>query len=219
MTRMHVLDPAEVRELLLRSGLTGLTIWPEWTWAIDLPTPLAKRVENRGWAPPGRYLAPHRALLAIHAGAHIGGRKGLPARREGLFSVATMARHAGLIASLPARGPAQFIPGLHGRARDVDLDVYDVLDHGTVSTADRPVVTSAIIGIARLTHVIPPGQEERNRDLRETGGVYGWKVPDLHGWVFDYCPLTEPVPHARGEQGLWRVSDDQVRRIAARVAA
>lgn len=219
VNRARLLDPAEVLRALERDRLMAITLWPEWAWAIDLPSTLAKRVENRDWAPPGRYLAPHRALLAIHAGAHIGGRKGLPARREGLLSVAMMARCAGLIASTPARGKAQFIPGLHGQARDLDLELYDVLDHGTVSTARRPVVTSAIIGIARLTHVIPPGEEERNRDLRETGGVYGWKVPDLHGWVFDYCPLTEPVPHARGEQGLWRVSDDQVRRIAARVAA
>jgi len=208
MTRMHVLDPAEVRELLLHSGLTGLTIWPEWTWAIDLPTPLAKRVENRGWAPPRRFVGTggRGALLAIHAGAHVGGRPGIPARREGLLSVCHMARRAGCI------------PRLVGDERDPGIELHDMLGNVKVDTTARPIVTRGIVGVARLTRVMVPGVEETNRDLRETGGVFGWKVPDAHGWVFKYLSLAEPVP-CSGAQGLWEVPAHLVGAVAERVAA
>lgn len=207
MTRMHVLDPAEVRELLLRSGLTGLTIWPEWTWAIDLPTPLAKRVENRGWTPPRRFVGAggRGALLAIHAGAHVGGRPGIPARREGLLSVCHMARRAGCI------------PRLVGDERDPGIEIHDVLGNVKVDTTARPIVTRGIV-VARLTRVMVPGVEETNRDLRETGGVFGWKVPDAHGWVFNYLSLAEPVP-CSGAQGLWEVPAHLVGAVAERVTA
>lgn len=206
--RRNVLDAAEVRELLLRSGLTGLTVWPEWVWAIDLPTPLAKRVENRGWAPPRRFVGAggRGALLAIHAGANIGGRPGAPARREGLLGVCHMARRAGCI------------PRAFGTEREPHIEFHDLVGQVKVDTATRPIVKSAIVGVARLTRVMPPGVEELNRDLRETGGVFGWKVPEAVGWVFDYLSLVEPVP-CSGARGLWEVPRHLVHALVERVAA
>ena len=58
-----------------------LTLWPEWAHAI---THLGKRVENRGWKRDSMI----GEDLAIHAGAKIGGHRGVS---EGLLEVEWMA--------------------------------------------------------------------------------------------------------------------------------
>lgn len=63
----------------------ALTLWPEWTWAV---AHFGKDIENRSWAPPARIIG---QWLAIHAGAHIGGRKGDAACLEGLTDLREMA--------------------------------------------------------------------------------------------------------------------------------
>lgn len=69
--------------------LRALTLWPEWAWAIHA---LDKRVENRTWRIP-------RGWVAIHAGAHLGGRPGEPALLEAMRALATMSFCAGWEAS------------------------------------------------------------------------------------------------------------------------
>lgn len=76
-------------DLRQRGVIQALTIWPEWVWAIMF---LDKDREYRGWHPPKDLIGKR---LAIHAGANIGGRKGMKARSEGLEAVARMARRAG----------------------------------------------------------------------------------------------------------------------------
>ena len=53
--------------------MKALTLWPEWAALIAHGL---KPVENRGWK------LPEGERIAIHAGAHIGGRKGRPALEE-----------------------------------------------------------------------------------------------------------------------------------------
>mgnify|MGYP001611414700 FL=1 len=73
-------------------------------------------------------------------------------------------------------------------------------------------MTRAIIGLFRVTELVRPG-----RTLPRPG-VSGWKVPEAWGWVFDYVPLTEPVP-CQGAQGLWVVGADTAAQVRERVAA
>ncbi len=88
--------------------MKALTLWPEWAWAIEH---LGKRVENRIWVPSPGQLKPGD-WLAIHAGAHIGGRKGIPAMRKAAVRLANTANDAGCWTSLQpldliaSRGPA-----------------------------------------------------------------------------------------------------------------
>lgn len=216
--RRHTLNPEEVYTTLARRRcLDCITLWPEWAWAIDLPTEAAKRIENRGSEPWRRFLPPNGALLAIHAGAYIGGRKGAPATDEGLRSVAGMAEAAGF--------SVRYFADYGGSNRVYGIDVFDCLGQrgfitfeppGGLTRAVRPIVTSAIVGLARLTRTWAPGVWETNRDLRATGGVFGWKVPDAWGWQFDYLSLREPVP-CKGAQGIWQADRDTFAAVLSRV--
>lgn len=66
--------------------MRALTLWPEWAALIAHGL---KPVENRGWK------LPEGKRIAIHAGAHIGGRKGFPARMEADHAVYWTAIAAG----------------------------------------------------------------------------------------------------------------------------
>ena len=73
----------------------ALTLWPEWAFAICR---LGKDVENRGEGlsrQAKRALLKPEARLLIHAGAHIGGRKGNIAKREAVENIEGMAEGSG----------------------------------------------------------------------------------------------------------------------------
>lgn len=109
--------------------LRALTLWPEWAWAIHA---LDKRVENRSWRIP-------RGWVAIHAGAHLGGRPGVPALLEAMRALATMSLRAGWQVS-EREGFA-----LHKRGRAVCVP--------TVATW----TTRAILGLAHFDGTLPRG--------------------------------------------------------------
>lgn len=71
------------------ADLRALTLWPEWAYAI---AHLGKRAENRGWTPPASIIGQR---IAVHAGAHIGGRQGRVATAEAVDAVLCMAARAG----------------------------------------------------------------------------------------------------------------------------
>ena len=176
----------------------ALTLWPEWAWAIDLPHPLAKRVENRGYA------LPIGVWIYLHAGKHIGGRPGRPSLESGLRAVERMARDAGLKATT-------FLGYRDGGAIAVDRHVHTFgaaeINPLTPGSVRRPIVTSAILGRFRVLRVLPPGVVE------DTEGVRGWKVPDSYGNVFEYQRLNQPIP-CKGAQGLWRLPVEVEMEIA-----
>ncbi|MCG3768581.1 MAG: hypothetical protein JW394_0695 [Nitrospira sp.] len=72
--------------------MRALTLYPEWAWAVCR---LGKRIENRE-RPAEFYGFQIGERFAIHAGAHIGGRKGRVSREEGLLAVTHAAKAAGL---------------------------------------------------------------------------------------------------------------------------
>lgn len=195
------------------SGL-ACTLWPEWAWAIDaIPAPLAKRVENRA-GPPWRRLV-GGPWIALHAGAHVGGRKGWPAHREGIHGVAYMANLAGCATGVMVDGPDFWQIVVHARGMPVqasDPETSAIATHGLTSTDgtvklsprpednERPIVTSAILGLFRVKSILPPGQAS------DADGIRGWKIPEACGWVLDYRRLPEPIP-CSGAQGFWDVQD------------
>lgn len=182
----------------MSTDLLALTLWPEWAWAIDLPFLLAKRVENRGWAPPAELVGPAAPWIALHAGKEIGGAAGAVHTVEGLSAVWSMAERSGLEAQVRFGGP------LDSWALRVWRGKRSVQAQNNWSRPNRPDVeirpirTSAIIGLIRVVRVLRPGEEG------DEPGVRGWKVPDAYGWVFHYRPLKSPVS-AAGKQKLWKV--------------
>ena len=154
----------------------ALTLWPEWAWAICY---LDKLVENRGWAPPESLIGQR---IAIHAGAHIGGRKGKFARAEGVEAVLTTAVHAGWEIS------EQFVRG---------HDIFVEMRKGAPLVEFNPgkITTGAIVAHARLAQV-------REGDPDEHSGWYfgpcGWRIEDV-------VVLAEPIPMS-GAQGLWELA-------------
>lgn len=184
--------------------MLALTLWPEWAWAIDLPKedgtgyhPLAKRVENREWE------IPLSQWIALHAGKYIGGRKGRVASDEGCESVSLMGQRAGFqtqcITDRKDGGLVILHPFVGSWGVATALSVHDGL-------IMRPIVTSAIIGLFRVTRYVEPGD---NRPLPD--GIRGWKVPDAVGNVFEYKRLNSPVPCV-GHQKLWTLPDNILAR-------
>ncbi len=168
--------------------MLALTLWPEWAWAI---THLDKRVENR--SPAFAAQIARRVgdgWLAIHAGKSIGGRPGKGATKNGLFGVKNMA--------LRTIWDCYSYPGTFGFVPQDDLRAPQV-----TLTADT-VSTSAIVALARIGEVLPPGVKAP------------WKVTESAAiQLSDVVVLPEPI-RCKGAQGLWTVPteiEDQIRTI------
>ncbi len=166
--------------------MKAITLWPEWSWAFSR---LDKMVENRGWMhglPPGE-------LLAIHAGAYIGGRKGLVARDEGMAALVSQARLARWQISGPTwkLGSTTRIIQKPGRE-----DVW---------IGGPAIRTSAIVAVGRVAQGPPAGAE------------LGWAVPGCRHWWFDQVwRLPTPV-RCTGHQGLWPVAGELAEQVNAQL--
>lgn len=160
----------------------AVTLWPEWGWAFAA---LDKEVENRGWMhwlPPG-------TPVAIHAGAHIGGRPGRTARDEGMAALVTMARRAGwqIVGPTWRLGSSSLTASKPGRP--------------SVWIGGPRVQRSAVVAVAVLADGLRPDQEQ------------GWAVPGTrHWWCSTVQSLPRPVP-CSGRQGLWRLPEDVDARV------
>lgn len=169
--------------------ILALTVHPEWAWA---KTHLDKRVENR--SPAFAAQIARRVgdgWLAIHAGAHIGGRPGVASMRSGMSLMSIMAGGADWMRT----------------ARDFDAGCYtleslECHDRFAQLTPDA-VTTSAIVALAKLGEVLPPGVARR------------WKVTDSAAIVLaDVVVLDEPI-RCKGRQGLWTPADDVQAQLCA----
>ena len=149
----------------------ALTLWPEWVWAIDN---LDKLVENRGWPLPP---ALQGKRFALHAGAHIGGRKGAPATREGIEAVASMAHAAGWYVS-EGNGFFAFSKG-------------DVVKRMIFAEIPRSAITSTAV----LASCTPPSPVHSDD---------GWYTGDYGFRLADRVALPAPI-HCSGAQGFWRL--------------
>lgn len=166
---------AACRELQNLGVKQAITLWPEWAWAI---CHLDKMVENRTWPPPKAVVG---TRIAIHAGAHVGGRKGEPARREGTGAMLSMAVRAGwTLSEVFVREHEQFIELRKGAPPVVEF-------------TPSAIVTSAIVAHALLARIDEP---------QEVGEHGGWYIGE-YGWrLEDVVVLPEPIP-MQGAQGLW----------------
>ena len=135
--------------------LRAITLWPEWVWAIHH---LDKRIENRSWE------IPRGEWFGLHAGKHVGGRKGGPATIEGWEGVRAMAAAAGWT---PATGTWRYFDFKKGD-RSVSRDPTLPLE-------------SHIHGLLRVKDYVYRGSA-------------AWFAPGQVGNVFDYVPLAKPVP-------------------------
>lgn len=157
-----------------------LTMFPEWAFAI---AHLGKRVENRGWRPP---LSLVGQRLAIHAGAHIGGRKGRVATDEGVRAVEHMCPDLRLECNWWPPDPPSF---------RLDRD-----------GPYHPVVTSAVVATCTVAGLVDDRPELRKGSR---GSPVPWGVPDQVWWILsDVQVLEKPIP-CKGRQGLWEFRPDE----------
>ena len=150
----------------------ALTVWPEWAWAVDN---LDKLVENRGWPLPANMIGKR---FAVHAGAHIGGRKGAPAAREGIEAVATMAALAGWTVT-------------QASVHALDFSKDGVVKRMTFSEIPRSAITSMAV-LASCTAPSPVHSDD------------GWYTGDYGFRLADRQALPAPI-HCSGAQGFWRL--------------
>ncbi len=164
--------------------MKALTLWAEWAHAICW---LGKRIENRTRRPPTAMLGER---FAIHAGAHIGGRKGGVAAGEAHQNLTHAARENGIeLAWNWAHWP--YLSPL-------------VAPVGTVL---QPIQTRAIVATA----VLQGWDDEDGRAEAEDLGLRrpGWGVPGAVWWYLtDVERLVVPVTVERGQLGFWTLPED-----------
>jgi hypothetical protein len=165
--------------------MKSLTIWPEWCFAM---IHLGKRIENRVWRPSDEMIGQR---FALHAGAHIGGRKGQVATRTGIRDVKMMASEAGWSCILKSKS-IDFFKGTCWCA-----EMYWGSDHKSESSgSSKPIIKGAIVGTAILDKVTfgdkPPWG---------VLGQYHWHLKDL-------IVFPEPIK-AVGKQKLWNLGEEQ----------
>lgn len=143
--------PSEVPDL-------ALTLWPEWAWTIATigrGSPAyqwePKDVENRGWHPRGRL--PVGTRIAIHAGAHLGGRPGRPAAQEAREAVVSMLRNQRTLGPRPAWSHELW---------PMPVDAMD------------DVPRSAIVCIATMA-----GYDQVQRTPWDVPGAWHWRLRDV----------------------------------------
>lgn len=181
-------------------AVKALTIWPEWAFAI---CHLEKRIENRSWRPPASLVGKR---MAIHAGAHLGGRKGRVAAVQGLEAVRYTLRnlpppldHLGPLDSYTLSGFPYQTPQW--------IRVTDRAGQGGEEsrvTERIDIVTGAVVATAVVAGLV----DDRPALRKNRGELLGrsippWAVPDQVWWMLtDVEVLAEPVP-CKGSQGLW----------------
>jgi len=169
--------------------MRALTIWPEWIWAIQY---LGKTVENRSWTPPAGFIGER---IALHAGAHVGGRPGMSAMRSGLKSVGNMASREGWGWMFGEyMDYMSFIPTNNSLGGVCEMYLLD--DDRELSPQCKRLVKGAIVGTAVIEKV-------------EHDDFPRWGVPGMAHWhLSDVSIFPSPIP-AKGKQRLWKVNTNQ----------
>lgn len=168
--------------------MKALTIWPEWCWAMRC---LGKNVENRTWSPPLN----RGTTIAIHAGAHLGGKARGPAAITEVFGPVQESAEG-------ARWKVWCEPA-ENKIRAYHLDRSGSEEVGIFS-----IPRGAVVGMATYSGLLQGGD----------GLVPWWDGPPHYGWMLsDFVWLARPVP-CRGSQGLWDVPEEIERDVYAQVS-
>lgn len=187
-----------------------LTLWPEWAWSICY---LGKPWENRP-RPASWYGIQPGVPFAIHGGAYLGGRKGLPATLEGLEGVKAMAERAGVVglrAELYGSNPS--------------LEIAQGPNYRILSARRYPA--QSVVAVVTLDRCEWNGGERRVelRDALARGSSEGWRVPGQYGFhLVDVKVLPEPIPCTVAEypgnrQGLWTLPSEVEAKVRVALAA
>ena len=162
----------------------AITLWPEWAFAI---THLSKRVENRTWDPPAGVVG---TRIAIHAGAHVGGRKATRATIEGGEAMQETAEAAGWEIGWGTQ----------------DSLCVDFRRQGTKGQRTQKLTTGAVVATA-IVHSV------RDADTSVLAGAeHDWDVGP-RCWVLRRVRwLIYPVP-MKGAQGLWHLGSSAVEKV------
>lgn len=173
--------------------LRALTIWQPWAWAITIPAPWGKDVENRAWPPPESAIG---EPLAIHAGQKVDRDAIFDCLIDPMFS--PLAVHVGEGEEYSVEEAKE-----HGFYFDEAMQHWYVT---RVPTDPDEYVRGAVVAVAKLA-----GARRGDGPMaysRWHSGPVGWHLGDR-------VPI-EPVK-CRGAQGLFTldvVVENAVRRRA-----
>lgn len=161
-----------------------LTLYQEYAWGVCF---LGKDWENR-CRPPSWYGLTVGDEFAIHSGAHLGGRKGLPAAKQGLRNLAASAQQAGVNVKLNLEGGAPNLVHWYGPKPEH----YSALSHWF---APQHVVAVARLGGWEMPEDHPKGWRH--------AGQYGFKLVDIRVLSAPVSCSVQKYPGNR--QGLWNM--------------
>lgn len=165
----------------------ALTIWQPWATLIAI---LAKPYEFRGWRPPPRLIGKR---LAIHAGARPVRASEVRAliialKREA--NVAPPCLHKDIALPFLERvlvGLKSPVGSLFGNSNGIVLPLSCVLGTAIVGEGKRGDICAAEFG------------EDAGNDS-DRDGTFNW------GWPLTDFQHLEPPVHAKGMQGIWKVT-------------
>ena len=187
----------------------GFSLWPEWGMCFThldkggQPAAGIPGIENRPNPPPKNLVGKR---IAFHNGAHVGGRKGDKAHREGLYAVTETAKAMGWEISLMHQAGGGAWVEFHKAGKVVRLDTrWDPLGDGKPVVPDAiGIVRSAITFTAVIAGFEPPTDSpkypwQHASDPEDSEDwSYGWHVTDV-------VVLRTPIPCA-GLQGPWTLA-------------
>lgn len=174
--------------------MRALTIWPEWVWAI---TRLGKNVENRSRT---THVLKPGDLLAIHAGAYLGGTQKYVKPSVSLYPVYEMAKRAG------------WRIGVEAAANEVVA--YNVNRPETIRDPIHKFVTGSVAAVATFGGVLNPS-------CVPCGFEKDWPWWDnlQHGYILENVTVLRKPIWCRGQQGLWTLPDDVEAAVSQQISS
>lgn len=172
--------------------MRAITIWPEWVWAI---TRLGKNIENRTRT---THVLKPGDLLAIHAGAYLGGTQKYVRPAVAFYPVQVMAARSGW--------------RLGVEAADNSIIAYNTRTPSTVQDRIHTLPYGSVAAVATFGGVLEPGSVARGEEL------WPWWASDQYGYILEKVQRLPTPVYCRGQQGLWTLPDNVLHEVVEQLS-
>lgn len=176
--------------------LRAVSLWPEWVYAI---LHLNKRVENRSWPAPPKFIGQR---IALHAGKGFGGTCKDPFRKYFEPVVELGIKSGYTFRDIYTSSESQTWCG---------FKVYDSTGEECCPLDIRLIPRGAIVATALLksSSFLYAGKSEYEDGSSKTV----WSFEGNYGWQLEDIQVFETPVFMRGNQGIWRVKTEYIGEV------